>query len=130
MNDFKAAAADAKTTVKLKPDWPKGHVRVGAAAMGLGRFTDAREAYERALALDPENEQMQSSLEQAKTKEEEALRSGKFTFQSVKRKNKEGGDGGGAGDAAADAVVGKVKKRIKHAGVRNEKLLSFADEDE
>jgi len=94
----------------------KGHVRVGAASMGLGRFTDAREAYEKALALDKENEQIQASLKEATTAEESSLRSGNFKFQSNSKGKRPAADGGSA--------VPKSKK------VRDTKLLSFNDDDD
>jgi stress-induced-phosphoprotein 1 len=44
---FQQALADAERTVELKPDWPKGHSRVGAAHFGLKRWDDAAAAYQR-----------------------------------------------------------------------------------
>merc|ERR1719424_2741432 len=35
--DFEAAEADAKTCVEIKPDFPKGHVRLGDALLAAGR---------------------------------------------------------------------------------------------
>ncbi len=40
--DWLAAAADAQRTTQLKPGWPKGWARRGAAAMGLEEFTGKR----------------------------------------------------------------------------------------
>jgi hypothetical protein len=83
--DWPAAAADAARTTQLKPGWPKGWARRGAAAMGLEEFTgkrarcmcsllasllrarlsalacsaccaaDAKEAYAQAAELEPDN---------------------------------------------------------------------------
>ena len=52
-----AARRDAVKTTVLAPDWPKGWARLGSAAMGCQAFTDATEAYTRAIKLDPDNEQ-------------------------------------------------------------------------
>jgi hypothetical protein len=38
-------------TVQLKPDWPKGYSRMGAAQLGLQRWDDAVETYQRGAAF-------------------------------------------------------------------------------
>jgi Tetratricopeptide repeat len=53
---FEDALSDAKRAVKLKPGWVKGHARAGAAHMGLQQYGDAREAYERAVKLEPDDQ--------------------------------------------------------------------------
>lgn len=58
--DFEAALADGASAVKFSKAWVKGHIRVGTASMGLGRYTDARESFETALALDEHNEQIKA----------------------------------------------------------------------
>ena len=103
------------SAVKIAKDWVKGHIRVGAASMGLGRFTDAREAYDRALALDTDNEQIIKSLKEAGGAEAAAVRTGNFVFQS-KRKTAEGS---GSKRSAVPAT--------KHLR-RDTKLLSFDDD--
>lgn len=65
------ALEDAQRAVELKPDWAKGWGRQGAALLGLGRTHEAVAAYERALALEPDNAQVRKGLEAAqRTKEE------------------------------------------------------------
>ena len=49
--DFPAALAAADRAVALRPGLPNGHVMRGFALLGLGRATDARLAFEKALAL-------------------------------------------------------------------------------
>ena len=112
---YEEALKDGLAAVKLNGSWVKGYTRVGAANMGLNRFTDARESYEKALALDEDNEQIKSSLKEAKKAEESALAAGKFTFQS-KRKGSD------------DAEISTAKK-VKVKGNTNAKLLSFEEED-
>jgi len=46
----------------LKPDWPKGYSRLGAASVGLGELEDAVNWYKRGLEFDPTNEQLTSAL--------------------------------------------------------------------
>ena len=53
--DWAAAAADGLKATTLEPEWAKGWARRGAAAMGAGDFTDAREAYAKAAQLEPDN---------------------------------------------------------------------------
>ena len=63
---FTEALEDAKKTVELKPDWPKGYSRLGAANVGLGNMGEAITSYEKGLELDPSNEQMSSALKDVK----------------------------------------------------------------
>jgi stress-induced-phosphoprotein 1 len=51
--------------VELKPEWPKGHSRVGAALHGLRRYDAALDAYEKGLELDPENAQLKQGMTDA-----------------------------------------------------------------
>ncbi|KAH8813151.1 hypothetical protein F5884DRAFT_671214 [Xylogone sp. PMI_703] len=60
--DYKNALADAEKTTELKPDWPKGWGRKGAALHGLGDLVGANDAYEEGLKLDPNNAANKSGL--------------------------------------------------------------------
>ena len=44
---YEEALEDAKKVVELKPDWPKGYSRVGAAALGAEHYDEAIAAYEK-----------------------------------------------------------------------------------
>ena len=105
-----SALADGRSALKLDADWMKGHVRVGAAYMAMHRYTDARESYERALALDEGNEQIAKNLRDAKDAEETSLAKGKFFFQSSKRKR------------TGSAVPAGTR-------LQDKKLLSFDDDE-
>ena len=115
LKDFDAALKDGLAAVRCAKTWVKGHIRVGAANMGLKRYTDARESYERALALDEDNEQIKSSLKEAKAAEEASIKSGNIVFQGGKRKRDDG-------SKASAVPAGKQ--------VKNKKLLSFDEEDD
>lgn len=56
------AVDDAKKCVALKPDWPKGYSRLGAAEQGLRNWEAAKEAYSKGLELDPNSAQMKEGL--------------------------------------------------------------------
>lgn len=117
LKDFEAALADGLSAVKFSKQWVKGHIRVGAAYMGLKRYTDARESYEKALALEEDNEHIKSSLKEAGDAEEASIRQGSYVF--VSKRKRSGPDGGGSSSAIPKA---------KHF-VQDKKLLSFDDED-
>ena len=112
--DFKAALKDGESAVRLANDWVKGHIRVGAASMGLKRYTDARESYARALKLDEDNDQIKMNLKEAAEKEEQSIKSGTIIF-AMKRKRDEDGK---------KSAVGAGKK------VKNKTLLSFNEEED
>jgi len=109
------ALADGRSAVKLDAEWAKGWVRLGAASLALHRYTDARESYERALALDEGNEQISKYIKEAKEAEESSLAAGKFVFRmdSSKRKRK-------TDDSSSAVPAGKR--------VQDKKLLSFDDD--
>jgi translocation protein SEC72 len=55
VEDWIGALCDAEAVIKLKKPWSKGHYRKGKALTGLGRYKDAREAYELGMQFDPDN---------------------------------------------------------------------------
>ncbi|KAH7326449.1 cytochrome c biogenesis factor [Stachybotrys elegans] len=60
--DWDNALQDAEKTVQLKPDWPKGYGRKGAALHGKGDLLGANDAYEDGLKYDANNAQLKSGL--------------------------------------------------------------------
>jgi len=63
-NYFKALE-DATKTTELKPDWPKGWSRKGAALHGTGDHEAAVAAYEKGLELDPSNDACKKGIQDA-----------------------------------------------------------------
>ena len=61
-DDHQRALQHAEACVSLRPGWPKAHARRAVACYGLGRHSDARKAYERALALDPSNREYERAI--------------------------------------------------------------------
>lgn len=60
--DWDAALKDAEKTTELKPDWPKGWGRKGAALHGKGDLLGANDAYEEGLKHDANSAQLKSGL--------------------------------------------------------------------
>jgi tetratricopeptide (TPR) repeat protein len=62
MNQHDKALKDAEVCVQLRPDWPKGHYRVGRALLGIGghRTVDSVLAFAKGCALDPKNKDMRT----------------------------------------------------------------------
>ncbi|XP_031390290.1 hsp70-Hsp90 organizing protein 1-like isoform X3 [Punica granatum] len=66
LEQWTSALSDARKTHSLKPEWPRSHLRVGIAVLGLGRFDYAVHAFKQGLALDPDDEALKSGYEKAK----------------------------------------------------------------
>lgn len=60
--DWANALKDAEKTTEIKPDWPRGWGRKGAALHGSGDLLGAFDAYEEGLKHDPNNAGLKSSL--------------------------------------------------------------------
>ncbi|KAI1500233.1 hypothetical protein F5X99DRAFT_386895 [Biscogniauxia marginata] len=60
--DWTNALKDAEKTTEIKPDWPRGWGRKGAALHGSGDLLGAIDAYEEGLKHDPNNAGLKSSL--------------------------------------------------------------------
>ncbi|KAK9770499.1 putative STI1 domain-containing protein [Seiridium cardinale] len=65
--DWTNALKDAEKTTEVKPDWPRGWGRKGAALHGQGDLLGAYDAYEEGLKHDPNNAGLKSSLASVKT---------------------------------------------------------------
>ncbi|KAJ9516961.1 hypothetical protein QJQ45_027388 [Haematococcus lacustris] len=84
--DWEAAAQDARQAVKLAPKWAKAHTRLGAAFSGLQLHSDAKEAYERALQLEPDNQATQKALERSTVMELQSVKDRKHVFFNKRAK--------------------------------------------
>jgi len=92
LRSYGNALADAQKCVELKPEWPKGYSRLGAALHGLGKYEEAVEALEDGLRRDPQSAQLQSALSEAVSARNRAAAGG--------------GDGGGMGGGMGDGGDG------------------------
>ncbi|KFK37883.1 hypothetical protein AALP_AA3G041700 [Arabis alpina] len=59
------ALSDAKTCRELKPDWPKGCFREGAALRLLERFDEAANAFYEGVLLSPESKELTDAFREA-----------------------------------------------------------------
>ncbi|AAS52461.2 AEL224Wp [Eremothecium gossypii ATCC 10895] len=73
MRKFREALADAQECVRIKPDWSKGHNRLGAAHYGLGDLDEAEESYKKALELDSSNKAAQDGLAQVQATQQQRM---------------------------------------------------------
>lgn len=67
LKNFEAALEDATKTVEIKPEWPKGYSRLGAAHYGLGDHDASMGAYNKGLEIDPSNDTLKSGLEEVES---------------------------------------------------------------
>lgn len=82
---WQEAADDAKRCVGLKAGWAKGWARLAAACMGLKLYPDAKEAYDRALKIEPTDQALQKGSERAEFLEYQQVRENKVTFKKMRR---------------------------------------------
>ena len=64
LEQWEKALEDADKTVELKPDWGKGYSRKGLALRNLNRMSEALDAYEAGLKVEPENEQLAKAAQE------------------------------------------------------------------
>lgn len=83
---WEEALADAKSCVTLKPEWGKAWVRMGSAHVGLQEWSEAKEAFGRAMEIEPDDKSIQTSWEKADYQERQASQKGKFAFNKRKMK--------------------------------------------
>jgi tetratricopeptide (TPR) repeat protein len=122
LEQWTKALEDAKMAVKIKPGWAKAQSRLGQAFMGLQLFSEARDAFERAAKIEPDNVAIQKSLQQAMMREMQEAQTNKHTLKSksileqVPRSSSEG-------QAKASKPTSEPQKKKKA-------LLSFDEEEE
>lgn len=67
--DYARAAELYRRLVNISPQVPAGWINLGAALLNLGRYSEAVQSFQKALALDPSNYQIRFALSLALYKE-------------------------------------------------------------
>jgi len=65
LENFDKALEDADKCISLKEDWAKGHARKGFALLELKDYSNAYNAYQRAIKLDPSSGNFKAGLNKA-----------------------------------------------------------------
>lgn len=95
MGKYTEALTDADITVKLNPQWPRGHSRRASALHFLGRINEALDEYKVVLQSDPSNAQAVEAVKtieseiQKQKKDENSKREVKEKAKEVKKKVEE-----------------------------------------
>jgi len=119
---YDEALVDAQAVLRLRPSWVKGHARLAAALYGLEQYGEAKEAYERALKLEPNDQALQRGYEKALAMELKHVREKKHIFKKAR-----GLQGSKVG---ADFKGSKSEGQQKKEKNKNAKFaLSFSDEE-
>eukprot|EP01126_Amoeba_proteus_P002776 TRINITY_DN10895_c0_g1_i18.p1 TRINITY_DN10895_c0_g1~~TRINITY_DN10895_c0_g1_i18.p1 ORF type:complete len:733 (-),score=248.59 TRINITY_DN10895_c0_g1_i18:1602-3626(-) len=84
------ALADATKTVFLAPNWPRGYQRKGAALFALGKYSDAKFAYQKGINLAPLDQGLRAGLAQVVEKEQGSfLKEQQEKLEQMKRDEEE-----------------------------------------
>ncbi|CAN6281911.1 unnamed protein product [Urochloa humidicola] len=65
IGEARNAIVDADACISLRPEWPKGYYRKGAAHMSLKEYKEARDAFTDGLKVDPSNLDLQNAFWEA-----------------------------------------------------------------
>ncbi|CAL4943682.1 unnamed protein product [Urochloa decumbens] len=65
IGEARNALVDADACISLRPEWPKGYYRKGAAHMSLKEYKEARDAFTDGLKVDPSNLDIQNAFWEA-----------------------------------------------------------------
>jgi stress-induced-phosphoprotein 1 len=79
------ALADANRVVALKPAWPKGYSRLGAAQQSLGRWDAATDSFKKGLELDPSDKSLEAGLKGVKDAQDRARQAMKLEREAAER---------------------------------------------
>ncbi|XP_004519427.1 small glutamine-rich tetratricopeptide repeat-containing protein beta [Ceratitis capitata] len=66
LNHNENAITDCKTALLYKPTYSKAYGRLGIAYSNLNKFSEAQQAYEKAIELEPDNRDYRNNLEVAR----------------------------------------------------------------
>lgn len=118
---FDEALEDAQAVMRLKPGWVKGHARAAAAYMGLELYSEAKEAYEKAVKLEPDDQALQRAHDRAIGLELQHMRERKHVFKKARPA------GGSSKHRKAGSSLGSQGASSKQ---QQKGKLSFAEDEE
>uniref|UniRef100_A0A0D9VXF3 Uncharacterized protein n=1 Tax=Leersia perrieri TaxID=77586 RepID=A0A0D9VXF3_9ORYZ len=78
--EAREALLDAKTCIRLRPDWPKGYYRKGAALMSLKEYKEACDAFMDGVKLDPASAELHDAFWEAAAALKKEHSAGKTSF--------------------------------------------------
>jgi tetratricopeptide (TPR) repeat protein len=112
---YSDAERDGRKVVALKPTWVKGWARLGAALLLQEDGGEAREALQKAVALEPNDTTLQTQLSKAMALEAKQVASGQHKFKRRKEvdlKNNQDKPGGSSVVPIAASLGGAKKKQL------------------
>ncbi|XP_026285391.1 small glutamine-rich tetratricopeptide repeat-containing protein beta [Frankliniella occidentalis] len=68
LNNYQQSIADAKQALKIDSSYCKAYARLGLAHASLGQHEEARNAYAKALEMEPDNESYKNNMQLAQEK--------------------------------------------------------------
>ena len=96
LGDFVSSRSDAATCCHLSPNWHKAWVRLGTAHIGLEDWGVAKDAFAKALALEPDDKSVQQLWAQADYSQRQHAQSDRIAFNpNVRRKMRKTSDARG-----------------------------------
>jgi len=104
LGQWSEAWADAQRATFLDPKYGKGWQRKGFACHKLGKYSDAKLAYNRAIDLDPQNESLKAALAEVTAEERQKA------AQAAQGGGAKATQGGGAKGGAPQPSAGGKKK--------------------
>ena len=136
LGSWPQALEDARAAVKLKPGWAKAYTRLGAAFTGLNLFSEAKEAFESAAKIEPDNVAIRNSLQQAMMSEMREVQANKHKFKAKTTRVEPSVTAPAAAATASVPLRGSDAKMQKDATsgpkapIVKKALLSFDDEED
>eukprot|EP00210_Caulerpa_lentillifera_P002225 g2138.t1 len=88
LKDYEKALKDAESVIRMKPKWVKGWARLAVAHFGLHQYSHAKEAYNQALELEPDDQRLVEGRNQAEAQERQQIKESKHTFHKTRKKAK------------------------------------------
>lgn len=86
LKDYERALKDAQSVIRMKPNWVKGWARLAVAHFGLHQYSHAKEAYNQALELEPDDQRLVEGRNQAEAQERQQIKDSKHTFHKPNKK--------------------------------------------